>query len=85
MPNRNKHSTLLRTFVYYGLKKFYKFGSWKESHSLFVGAYFTMCHKGSVGAKVGRHFQVKRGQQLKVYLHEPGEEELVFARLGCCH
>ncbi len=31
MPHRNKHSSLLQTFLDYGCKKFYKIDLWEEA------------------------------------------------------
>jgi hypothetical protein len=53
----------------------------KESYSLFLGTCLTFCHKRAITAKEKEYLLIKQGLQLRVFIHDRGDEELIVARL----
>jgi hypothetical protein len=54
----------------------------KESYSLFYGTCLTFCHKRAITTKDKEYLMIKQGLELNVFIHDPGDEELILARWG---
>jgi hypothetical protein len=52
----------------------------KESYSLFYGTCLTFCHKRAITTKDKEYLIIKKGLEVNVFIHDPGDEELILAR-----